>query len=173
METEALQTISDELSTLDGTQLLAGLAVISKDLARYLESNQRDDAAPFDRVYKDFSLMETASWGGSEFFAAAKDVGIPDEMAEQFNLGKFDLNQLRDPSIIHEWTILPGQRLLERFGREFKNTICGPGGPYELFNKNLVGQAELPVTIAATILKSGISMATLWYPSGVYWIVIG
>ena len=47
----------------------------------------------------------------------------------------------------------------------------GKDGPYEQFcnpDNKLVGQAQLPMTIAGSILTSGFSPATFWYPLAVY-----
>ena len=38
----------------------------------------------------------------------------------------------------------------------------------EKFEKDLLGQADLPVTIASCILAAGISVATFWYPLAIY-----
>ena len=168
MTDKQVEQIVEDLKNLDEKQLYAGLAVISKDLTRYLESNPQPDAYLFNAVYSGFSGEERESWGGSPFFDPAEAHGIPTSLAEEAAHGAFDLSALKDPDIVHEWTVYPGRRLLERFGHEFKRTICGPNGPYEQFENGLVGQAQLPASIAMSILAAGISVATLGYPLAVY-----
>lgn len=171
MTDKQMEQIVEDLKNLGEKQLYAGLAVISKDLARYLESNPQPDAYLFNSVYSGFSAEERESWGGRPFFDPAEAHSIPTSLAEEAAHGAFDLSALKDPDIVHEWTVYPGRRLLERFGHEFKMTICGPNGPYEQFENSenkLVAQAQLPASIATSILAAGISVATLWYPLAVY-----
>lgn len=61
-----------------------------------------------------------------------------------------------------------GKRLLLKFGDKFQAVICGKDGPYKQFERGLLKQADLPITIVATILTAGFSLATFWYPLGVY-----
>lgn len=168
MDNELLIQISEQIESAEKIQMDSGFGVLVKDYAHYLEINPRKDAALFTKIYKEFSNEETASYGGSEYFRPAGETGIPSGFAQEAVSAIFELENLRGPSIIHEWTSIPGQRILRLFAAEFKNVICGPGGPYEQFNNNLLGQASLPATIASSILVAGFSVATFWYPIAVY-----
>jgi hypothetical protein len=168
MDTHTLKQIEEQVQASDKIQLDAAFGVLVKDYAAYLASNPRDDAKLFEQVYADFSKEETASYGGSPFFRPAEEVGIPHGFAAQAAVGVFHLVDLNSRSIRHEWTTIPGQRLLRRFAKELKGAICGPGGPYEQSRNGLFGQADLPKTIAASILAAGFSPATFWYPLAVY-----
>jgi len=44
-------------------------------------------------------------------------------------------NWLKACSQTDERTLSTGERLFEKFGRKFKDTICGEGGPYELIDE--------------------------------------
>lgn len=170
MDSELLRRIVDQLSSTKKIQMDSGFGVLVKDYAHYLETNPREDASLFNKIYEEFTKEETASYGGSEFFRPADETGIPSGFAKEAASTVFELESLRSSSIIHEWTSIPGQRLLRRFAAEFKNVICGPSGPYEQFKikNNLLGQATLPTTIASSILAAGFSVATFWYPIAVY-----
>ena len=168
MDKKLLNEIANKLESSDKEQMDAGFAVLVKDYHQYLASHTRNDDALFKKVFEEFAKEETASYGGSYFFMPADQVNIPSGFAQNAEGNVFALDGLTDSSIVHEWTSIPGQRLLRRFAAEFKNVICGPGGPYELLQKDLLGQAELPVTIASSILTAGFSVATFWYPIAVY-----
>ncbi|MGC3991462.1 MAG: hypothetical protein QM796_17610 [Chthoniobacteraceae bacterium] len=164
-------TIENTLSQIqtDSRDLLtAGLAVLAKDYAAYLKSIPRTDANTFERVFREFEQEETASYGGSPYFETPSQTGIPSGFAQQADSGTVDVTSLNDPSIEHEWTRIPGDRLLRRFGKEFRGVICGSDGPHEQFQKGLLGQATLPRTIAASILTAGFAGATFWTPLAVY-----
>lgn len=165
---EPLAFIAHQLEPANKAQLDAGFGLLVKDYARYLESHPRDDAGGFWRVYRAFSEEETAGYGGSPFFQSAAETGVPAGLAEKAAAGEFDVAPLLDPSIEHEWLMIPGQRLLRRFAAEFKEVICGDGGPYQQFKNGLVGQEELPKVIAASVLAAGFSIAVFWYPLVVY-----
>ncbi|MGE0667851.1 MAG: hypothetical protein AB7O49_14950 [Sphingomonadales bacterium] len=65
-------------------------------------------------------------------------------------------------------TIYSAKRLFLKFADTFQGVICGTGGPYELFEKNLLKQRDLPVAMAGAGLTDGISVSTLWAPLAVY-----
>jgi hypothetical protein len=74
--------------------------------------------------------------------------------------------------IVHEWTVKPGKKLfiafLKKFGRKFKESVCGKYGPYELFEKRKVNLTSLPTAVVLDVLRHGFSNDTLWYPLAVY-----
>jgi hypothetical protein len=72
---------------------------------------------------------------------------VPGGFAKQAASGNFTLVELTTPAIIHEWTTKPGKRIFQRFGANFRQTICGPGGPYQQF-----GGKNEPVTSASAIV---------------------
>ncbi len=165
---EPLSSLAGQLKRAEKPQLDAGFGLLIKDYARFLEAHPRDDAETFWRVYRAFSQEETASYGGSLFFQPAAETSVPAGLAEKAAAGQFDVAPLLDPSIEHEWLRIPGQRLLRRFAAEFKNVICGEGGPYQQFKTGLVGAEQLPSVIAASVLAAGFSIAAFWYPLAVY-----
>jgi hypothetical protein len=62
-----------------------------------------------------------------------------------------------------------GKRLFEKFASEFRKVVCcGPDSPYEQLRNGLVSQANLPNTIAASILVAGFSASTFWVPLALY-----
>lgn len=164
----SIESIIPKVNTDNRDLLAAGLGVLAKDYATYLKANPRSDADTFERVFRDFEQEEIASYGGSDYYLPAVQTGIPSGFAEQAALGRIDVSPLNVSSIEHEWTRIPGQRLLRRFGQEFRNVICGSGGPHDQFQKNLLGQASLPTAIASSILTAGFSTAAFWTPLAVY-----
>jgi hypothetical protein len=156
------------LEVLNDNQLLAGLAVLSKDLDLYLSQHPRKDAETFLRCYEEALKEDRKGWVGSPFFEPPEKCRLPTDIATNAAQGKFDLKPLIDIAIVHEWTVMPGRKILECYQKELKDSICGATGPYEQFRSGLIGQAQLPAAIATTVLTAGVSVATLWYPLAVY-----
>jgi hypothetical protein len=151
-------------------QLYAGLAVLARDVHQYLAKHPREDAALFEEVVSSVNTEERRQYGAQAFpnYEGLPADDLPEQLASAAALGQPTVAPLGERDIVHEWTFKPGKRLLIKFGAKFKETICGKDGPYEQFNKDLLGQAALPSTIASAILIAGFSPATFWYPLAVY-----
>lgn len=148
----------------------AGLAVLARDMHRYLAQHPRKDATLFEEVVSLVNAEDSKRYGGQAFpeYEGLPVDALPEGLASAAALGRPVVAPLGDRSIVHEWTFKPGKRLLVKFGSKFKETICGKDGPYEQFNNGLLGQAALPTSIASTLLTAGFSAATFWYPVAVY-----
>ena len=155
-------------------QLYAGLAVLARDMHLYLVQHPREDAALFEDVISLVNAEESRLHGGKAFpnYKGLRVGNLPGQLASAATLGQPTVTPLGERDIVHEWTFKAGKRLFVKFGSKFKETICGKDGPYEQFNKGLLGQAALPATIASTILSTGISPATFWYPLAVYMSIL-
>jgi hypothetical protein len=72
--------------------------------------------------------------------------------------------------IVHEWTFKAGKRLFLKVAKKSEETVCGPGGPYRAFinDDGLLGQADLPRTIAASIVVGSFNPAAFWCPLAAY-----
>src|SRR5262245_18233459 len=155
-------------------QHYAGLAVLARDMHRYLTEHPREDSAAFEDVVSLVNREDSKRYGAGAFpnYACLPVEVLPTGLAAAAADGHPTVKPLGDPKIVHEWTFKPGKRLfvrfLEKFGRKFKETICGKDGPYEQLNNKLLGQASLPVTIAGSVLTLGFSTASFWYPLAVY-----
>lgn len=149
-------------------QYYSGLAVLARDMHIFLQENPRDDASIFEEVIKSVNQEETYGAGSFPQYSGLPVHQLPDTFVGFAELGHPNVDELGDADIVHEWTFKPGKRLFLKFGTKFKETVCGKDGPYEQFERGLLNQASLPVTIAATVLKAGFSAATFWYPLGVY-----
>lgn len=174
-EEQGLRFVWDDLPL---GQFYAGLAVLARDMHQYLAKHPRGDAALFEEVVSLVNSEEGRLYGGSAFpnYGGLPVEKLPEKLASAAALGHPTVTPLGERDIVHEWTFKPGKRLfarfLQKFGRKFKETICGKDGPYEQFNKGLLGQAALPTTIAGTILTAGFSPATFWYPLAVYMSIL-
>jgi hypothetical protein len=148
----------------------AGLAVLARDMHRYLAKHPRDDATVFEQVVSLVHSEDSKQYGSGAFpnYEGLPADNLPEGLASAADAGHFVIAPLGDNTIVHEWTFKPGKRLFVKFCSKFKDTICGRDGPYEQFTKGLVGQAALPTTIASTVLTVGFSTATFWYPLAVY-----
>lgn len=168
-----LENLIDECKDLPEDQLYAGLAVLAKSTAEHLDRNPRPDARNFRDLYADL-LRDEAPYEiqGSPFFKPLAAARLPEGYAEAADAGNPHVAGLGDPAIVHEYTVNPGRALFEKFKAKFKEVVCGKDGPYEKFQNGLVGQAELPLAIAAAVLASGIGIATLWYPLAVYFALL-
>jgi len=140
---ENVKKLVDALSQVDEDHLYAGLTLISRTI------DHKTDCEDFI--------------GQRHFFAFPELLSMPMIDLTQFENGEVPELLLR-PEIKHEYTYYPGKEIFEKFSRKFKETICGKDGPYEQFCNGLVGQADLPVTIAASILSGG----QVWLPIAVY-----
>jgi hypothetical protein len=154
--------------------LLAGLTVLAKDVAEYLAATGHfgGDASLFQEVYTISLDSEREYWQkhGPGLFLPLQEARLPSGFAAGAAAGKLDLDltPLSNANIIHDWTRYPGRDLLQQFAIKFKETICGKDGPYEKFQDGLIGQSDLPLVIASTILTVGFSTATFWYPLAAY-----
>jgi hypothetical protein len=174
-EEQGLELTTDDLPL---GLLYAGLSVLARDMHAYLAKHPREDAALFGEVVSLVSAEESNQFGGKAFpdydgLPEAEVSALPTGLASEAAMGQPRVEPLGDRDVVvHEWTSKPGKRLfitfLQKFGRAFKETICGEDGPYEQFNEGLIGQAALPATIASAILTAGLSTDTFWYPLAVY-----
>lgn len=148
----------------------AGLAVLARDMHRYLAEHPRDDSTFFEQVVSLVHNEDSKQFGGGAFpnYEGLPVDNFPEGLASAADAGQLVIAPLGDRAIVHEWTFKPGKRLFVKFCSKFKDTICGKDGPYEQFTKGLVGQAALPTTIASTVLTVGFSTATFWYPLAAY-----
>lgn len=159
-------------------QLYAGLAALARDMHIYLTEHPREDAGAFENVVTEVSAEDSGRYGTGAFpqYDGQPVSLLPSGLALTADSGKPVVSPLGDPRIVHEWTSKPGKKLFERFiqkfGRKLRETICGQNGPYEQFNKGLIGQAALPTTIAGSILTVGFSAATFWYPLAMYLAIL-
>jgi hypothetical protein len=148
----------------------AGLAVLARDMHRYLAEHPRDDAALFEQVVSLVHAEERTLYQGGAFptYEGLPTDDLPEGLASAAAAGQCVIARLGDVAIVHEWTFKAGKRLFVKFSSKFKDTICGKDGPYEQFTHGLVGQAALPTTIASSVLTAGFSAETFWYPLAVY-----
>lgn len=167
-----LKEILQQVEHLDDGILYSGLMILSKDLSEFFAANglNTKDVTLFREVYTETLNIERDYWEkyGNELFQKLSDVQLPEGFALSAGKGNFDLSYLTENSIQHEWLHNPGRKFLTRFAEKFKETICGKDGPYEKLNNGLVGQADLPISIASSILSAGLSVAAFWYPIAVY-----
>lgn len=161
-----INKIMSEAQHHEPDRLYAGLTLLAMDTQKYLESHPRPDAKQFLEIVKPTMESEKKDWPDSPLFDPSK-AGLPTGLAINADKGDFS-PAVFEGDIVHEYTLYPGQRLMEKFGSKFKETICGKDGPYERLNKGLLGQADLPATIVSTILTTGFSPATFWVPLAVY-----
>ncbi|MDY0391683.1 hypothetical protein [Desulfobulbus oligotrophicus] len=167
-----LHNLMEQAKDHDFSMLCAGLTVLTKDAAEYLAATGKSgrDVRLFQDLYSKGLSTERHYWEefGSEVFKPLQIAGLPSGFTAAAEAGHVDLSPISDPAILHEWTRFPGRDLLKRFSAKFRETICGKDGPYEKFQNGLIGQADLPLAIAATILTNGLSAATFWYPIAIY-----
>lgn len=190
-----LQAEIDDLAAqamqYDEWVLLSGLTVLTEDAEAYLTRSERDGTGGregtgdgmdayfegdgmdayfegdrtaagnrFDDVYR--PTLERDDWE-----RLTDETGLrPGELTSRAAAGDPDVSPLA--GVEHEWLGYPGRELLARFGEAFHDVVCGPGGPYEQFQKGLLGLETLPGAIAAQILTVGFSASTLWVPLAVY-----
>jgi hypothetical protein len=169
-----------QLVAADTRLLEAGLAVLAKDAEVYLSklaASKTDiesealglSAQPFQEVLAEIKAAGRRSAAGATFKDVEKDTTLPSGVAEEADRkGRADLSPLLNKRIIKKATLSVGRKFFRRFSERLKSNICGPKGLYPAVKKGQLAQAAVPTTLATTVLTTGFSAATLWYPLTVY-----
>lgn len=174
-----VERVLDQASTYSEAQLLSGLAVLVADAKEFfdLHPGEAADLETFRSVYGETvttsgfwsDWYDRKEWELELWDEVAGVTGLePGELTERAAAGSPDVAALGDPGIEHEWFMAPGAEFLDRFGEKLRETVCGPGGPYEQFEDGLVGQEQLPKVIVTTLLTAGFSGGAVWVPMTVY-----
>jgi hypothetical protein len=146
-------------------KLQAGFALLVLDARAHRSLFQGRDGELYDAVLG--AALETeAALGGPA--PAQPPVGIVKAAAQKALSPQLVEARLGIDSIVTPANVAAGKRLWGKFMRKFKETICGEAGPYEAFNKGLLGQADLPKTIAASIVTGVLSASAVWIPLVAY-----
>ncbi|MDJ0610998.1 MAG: hypothetical protein QNJ67_18635 [Kiloniellales bacterium] len=172
MDQEKLSQLVDQAKGRDTDLLLAGLTVLTKDLAEYFAAtgHGESDTQLLQGIYSGALGKERERWmaEGPKLFQTLRDGGLPQGFAADAVQNRIDLERLGEKGIVQDWTVGPGRALLEGFGSAFQDTICGKDGPYERLQSGQLGQANLPMTIAGAILASERTQGVFWLPLAVY-----
>jgi len=130
----------------------------------------RNDGEIFRSLTGEIEWQRMVTWSWSPLWNSDASNTLQDFHYDGENT---DISILLDPSIEHEWTMGPGKELFELFKKKFRDTICkGPDSPYMKMEKGLVGQADLPAAIVATLISSGFAVSTFWIPILVYFALL-
>lgn len=168
MSNNDLENLIQQAKNLDLYQLEAGLGVMAKDMAEYLEKHPQEDAATFETIYAAvIGEIPKHTWE-AEYLLPTAQTGLPRGGAEAAAQGQPDIEWLQQPGVIHEWTTMAGHRIWMKFRRKLRETVCGKGGPYEQFRDGLIGAEQLPQFIVTTVISVGFNPATFWIPISVY-----
>ena len=171
-----LKDLINQVKDYDESLLYSGLTILSKDVAEYVATSAYTgkETQLFFEVYRDALNVERDYWAqfGPQLFQPLETAQLPRGFAQAATEGRLDLTPLADRTIVHEWLENPGKKLFEKFKAKFRETICGKDGPYEKFVNGLVGQADLPLTIASAVLTAGFSIAAFWLPVVVYFSLL-
>lgn len=172
MDQDHIAELFDQAKGHDEALLLAGLTILTKDLAEYFAAtgHGEEDTQLLHDVYSGALGKDRDRWiaEGPKLFQTLRDGGLPQGFAADAVHGRPEVSRLNDKTIVQDWTTAPGRELLERFGAKFQDTVCGKDGPYEQLQSGQLGQANLPVTIAGGILASGLTRGIFWLPLAVY-----
>jgi len=149
--------------------LYAGLAVLARDMYQYLQKKNLLDNNPIFKQAVDAVTKEEEELNLKAFpkYNGLDISDLPTNLTEKAAGGQQDLSPLLTPEIIHEWTFKAGKRFFDKFTSNFRDTICGPNGPYSQFNKpsfNNAVSTALAVAVAGAISTA----APITYPLAVY-----
>lgn len=169
-----IRNIITQTERLNDRQLYAGLTLMCKDISTNPDKNNARNN--LSGLIESFFKEEQANFASSPLFQEEpvyKTSGLSGtNLKKGWYTGEIS-TILTDPAIVHEWTLIPGQKLFEKFKEKFKDAICkGDDSPYMKMEKGLLGQADLPMTIVNAILTSGISASTFWIPVIVYFVLL-
>jgi hypothetical protein len=177
----AEKLIGEIPETANDHDLDAGLAVLCRDMHRYLEQHSRDDASWFVAITQEVNAEDEIEFGKRAFPTYEFDQGsepheweavrtLPSNLTAQAAVGDPTLAPLFDPSVslVHEWTVGPGQKLKSKLLSKCRDVVCGPGGPYRTLETEQPGK-QIPVRVTEAILAAGmITTGNFWYPLAVY-----
>jgi len=174
MTAEKMIRMAENLSE---DQLYAGLTILSNGAVSTLHMHQidRNDGEIFRTLTGELEWQRMVTWGWSPLWNPGSTSKELEDAIHNFVYDgeNTDISLLLDPTIEHEWTKGPGKDLFDRFKEKFKDTICkGPDCPYTKMEKGLIGQADLPATIVATLVASGVAVSTFWIPILVYFALL-
>ena len=160
-----LQGMLSTIQHYSEPKLQAGFALLVQDARVHRSLFQGRDGDLFDTVLGP-ALEAEAALGGPP--PAQPPVGIIKAAAQGSLSAQVVEAKLGNDGIVTPENVGRGKRLWGKFIRMFKETICGEAGPYEAFNKGLLGQADLPKTIAASIVTGVLSASAVWIPLAAY-----
>jgi len=172
-----VEDLVKQAENLSEDQLYAGLTILSNGAMSVLHTHQidRNDGEIFRALTGELEWQRMVTWSWSPLWNPGSSNKALEDAIHDFHYDgeNTDISFLMDPSIEHEWTKGPGKDLFELFKKKFKDTICkGPDSPYTKMEKGLVGQADLPAVIVATLIASGIAISTFWIPILVYFALL-
>jgi len=156
------------------SHLYAGLAVLVRDIHQHLWRYPRSDALLFMEMFSPVNAEESTRLRSA---ALPKPLGprlknASTPLSSAAALGQPTVAALGGSDVIHEWTFKPGKKLFVRFlqksGARIIQTVFCRDGPYEQFNKGMLDQNALSVTIAGIILAKSFSPQIFWYALAVY-----
>jgi hypothetical protein len=152
-----IQELIKSAEGLDESHLYAGLTVMCREMTL---SGQSPECPALNAMKAGFDVDK-------EYWKQNSPLWDPQSLPK-FDFQAASFSQLQG-DILHEWTHLPGQRLLQSFAKEFRKTLCkGKDSLHYKLNHGLLNQADLPATIVATILASGMATGAVWVPILVY-----
>ena len=183
---EKIKEINNAYGGSRDSYLYSGMGVLARDMYYYLSLHPRSDAKLFQDIIplvieEEKKAQEYVegyfSDNKSPFPYDDSEIGVlklPKGIVEAAAGGKIDISALYTDNIIHEWTSFTGRILFQRFNSKFKGVICGKGGPYEQFNKGVISEKGLPMSIIIIIgvATHGFSNDTFWIPIILYFSVI-
>jgi len=160
-----LQSMLSTIQNYSEEKLQAGFALLVHDASVHRSLFQGRDGALFDAVLGPVVEAEAALGSPPP---PLLPVGIIKAAAQGTLSARIVEAKLGNDGIVTPENVERGKRLWGKFIRKFKETICGEAGPYEAFNKGLLGQADLPKTIAASIVTGVLSVSAVWIPLAAY-----
>lgn len=103
------------------SQLYAGLAVLARDMQKYLDAHPGEASELFTSAVVHVHAEDAARYPEGQTFPNYEGLptaGFPTGLAEAAGQGRPTITPLADPAIVHEWTTFPGFRLFRQFARE-------------------------------------------------------
>jgi len=170
---DKVRSLLADLAAADNKLLVNGLGILVKDTDQFLSSTEGMDgqtgAEEFRKILEEVTISDKRSPADSTYQYLKADKTVPTGFAKAASTGSVDLSGLLNPKVMNKAATSTGRKFLKRFMRHFKKVLCeGSDSPYENFKHSRVTQAALPTTIATTILTTGFSIDTFWYPLAVY-----
>jgi len=162
-----IKNIISQINKLNDKQLFAGLSLMCKDLQSSL-NDEHPIIDIIDTVLKNEQKINSSSPLFQEEPVFKSSAG--GTLKKGWYTGEIAF-LLTDPSIVHDWTTIPGQNIFEQFKEKFKDTIYKSKDYPQIKSENgLNSQPDIPITLITSIL--GKSTNTLLVPILVYLVLL-
>lgn len=177
-----LRELYEVTKDLDIELLLAGLTILAKDAADYINAAalEGEQIELFRRAFLQMMNEDRYYWSalGGHLYESLKDVGMPHGMTKAASVCRFQVMvELKDAKINQEWTRAPGWKFFKIFSAMLKSLILD-GMTLDKFKTLLCEPLEdkdpidYDLELIARLGKPKPHGSCFWYPLMLYMVIL-